>query len=301
LQLSRTNEEAFQLEISRLKQSLAMKEKENEILLNENRNLKNQVKKYEENFENLLEENRNFRTEAEKKFSQYNREIELLNSRTGNAGNLADRNEENRDREEINYLSTNENAYNLYNSQNSYSYVNNFKRDNNHKKRQQQNANVMNNLNLSTNQSAEINRSNAGDIDNQMTNANNNNLYENANNIYVRDSDSNYDPNNFTNGNPNIIEEVGADNYLNMNGNTYDEMKDMKEDDNLHDHQYLENIHSSNVQINSNYDQINDYSIFNKKPNTGDTFNQAHGNVNIFASNSGGESGTTNNIFNSKF
>lgn len=29
------------------------------------------------------------------------------------------------------------------------------------------------------------------------------------------------------NGNPNFIEEVGIDNYLNMNGNTYDELKDL--------------------------------------------------------------------------
>ena len=30
----------------------------------------------------------------------------------------------------------------------------------------------------------------------------------------------------FNNGNPNIIEEVGSDNYLNMNGNIYDEIRD---------------------------------------------------------------------------
>lgn len=304
IQLSRTNEEAFKLEISRLKQSLTAKEKENEMLSKENSNLKSQIKKYEENVENIIEENKKFRIETEKRFAQYNQEIQsIITVRNSTASNMSYKEnikEEKNEKEFINILQDN-------------------KKDNyNNSTFKSRPQSILQNNNIGNNYI------NADDM-----NEGNNYNYNINNDI---NAGLDYDHNNFTNGNPNIIEEVGGENYLNMNGNTYDEMKDLKEDDNLQDHQYYEI--SNNIGMNNNinqYESPNDYIHSNtKKANTGenDYISNSSGNINVNNlsetrgynnnnvnnvntsnpshdmnqnDNKKGESGATNNIFNSKF
>lgn len=77
---------------------------------------------------------------------------------------------------------------------------------------------------------------------------------------------------NFTNGNPNIVEEVGSENYLNMNGNTYDEAKDNQAiaTDNIvsQDHPLLENdqYNAVNSKGSVNADIAKDFNNFSDDP-----------------------------------
>ncbi len=310
-QFSKTNEESFKLEITRLKQAVSSRDKDNEVLMKENLALKQQLKKYEENLQNMIEENKKFRTETEKKIIQYNKEIESF-TRKSNAFE-----EERKEKEETENLNINTNFnYNLsytHSNTNTNTYystsqvndhqTNNFKRENKKKQNQQiENANNIVNFNAQETNTSNIpeepeleNLQKEIKTDEKMLH----NVNEGERNYeYVYDEyNDNYYNNNFTNGNPNIIEEVGSDNYLNMNGNTYDEMKDFK-DDNLQDHQYFESVTSTQ---NHNEPQ-SDYNFNNQKANTGDDFSNVNKNVNnMFSINSKGESGATNtNIFSSK-
>lgn len=296
LQLSKTNEESYKLEIARLKQNLAVSEKEKEMLRKENQNLKLQAKKYEDNIDNIIEENKKFRNDTQKKFAQYNKEIENLTMRSSNITTTPFSLKESVINKKDDLLKDKEDEnFTLIYGENTN--ANNFKRDANPKKKNNFNSN---NDNLNVHYSNQNNHS---------FNANENVITHNKSNVIEIDEGNNNEnvmidnrhENNFTNGSPNLIEEVGADNYLNMNGNTYDEMKDLKQDDdNLQDHQYYE----SHNQGNANYDHINmEYSHFNsKKANTGDTYN-SNSNHNLYLNNNnntgGGESGATNNIFGS--
>jgi cell division protein FtsB len=304
-QFSKTNEESFKLEITRLKQSLSTREKDNEVLVKENTALKLQLKKYEENLQNMMEENRKFRHETEKKIILYNKEIENFSRKSNAYG------EERKEKEETENSNINNNFnYNTtYSNTNTYlpatqlndHQINNFKREN--KKRQNQQIENANNIvNVPHQETDNIcEEQEVVDVPEEINTEDKitNNVNEPERNYdYVYDDyNDNYYNNNFTNGNPNIIEEVGSDNYLNMNGNTYDEMKDFK-DDNLQDHQYFDNLNNAQ----NNNEQHSEYTFNNQKANTGDDFSTVNKNVNnIFSNNSKGESGATNtNIFSSK-
>jgi hypothetical protein len=312
LQLSRANEESFKLEIARLKQSLLSRESEMLNLTKENSNLKGQVKKYEQNIEGILEENKKFRAETEKRFAQLNKEIENLNSKKSESNNNYNHLSYHKDDHGINYNKEDEiniftsNNMNALNMGNNSANVNNYRRDGK-KKGNSDRGNISANMGESknSNENASSINPNEININNEINNTNNLhhqlvnndvNLYneinynvnEYLNNEYMNNNylNNEYDHGNFTNGNPNIIEEVGSDNYLNMNGNTYDEMKDLKEDDNLQDHQYFENIHTAPSNVNATVENLN------KKPNTGDSYHQG----NMLGLNSKGESGATHNI-----
>jgi len=136
---------------------------------------------------------------------------------------------------------------------------------------------------------------------NSMNNVHHADNYDNYENY------ENYDQNNFTNGSPNIIEELGADNYLKMNGNTYDEMKDVRyEDDNLQDHQYYDNtiLHLTNNTHNYVKSAFNDLAIaeedLTKSANTGDNYNKSSVIPENNLDSKKAESGATNNLFISK-
>lgn len=323
LQLSRANEESYKLEIARLKQSLLSRESEMLNLTKENSTLKGQVKKYEQNIEGILEENKKFRAETEKRFTQLNKEIENLNSKkcehSSNNYNIMSYHKEEHGlnmnfnkEDEINIFTSNSGHLpgniNMHNMGNYSANINNYRRDGKKKgnsdrgnisanmgeKNSNENASSLNHNDININN--EINNTN--NLHHQLINTGNDvNLYNEINytvndylnNEYLNSNNYNnneYDHGNFTNGNPNIIEEVGSDNYLNMNGNTYDEMKDLKEDDNLQDHQYFDNIHTAPINVNALTENLN------KKPNTGDSYHQ----VNVLGLNSKGESGATHNV-----
>ena len=287
LQMSRTNEDTHKLEITRLRQTLSLKDKENQILVKENNSLKKQIRKYEENTNQLIEDNRLFRLEAEKKFNQYNKEIENLTNKMNelasakNHEKVRDLREDKRQNEHEKKDNTNLNLYDPYNYVNDYGNKINFT--------------VNSNIN---------NEAIAAEL--KLEHENNNEINLDNNESPVAEYDH-YDHNNFTNGNPNIIEEVGADNYLNMNGNTYDEMKDARyESDNLQDHQYYDDMinlpraNNQNTIITQAFDPIEaEIQTFNIKPNTGDNFNFNNNIVrNNLDDNNKAESGATNNIFN---
>jgi hypothetical protein len=285
LQMSKTNEEAHKLEISRLKQNLSMKDKENQILSRENLSLKKQIKKYEDN--------KTFRIEAEKKFSNYNKEIENLIYKINELSTLKSQDREIKKTDERRCFETEKKEIQLLNTHSleiTDSIYNNQIHDNANKINFPLNNNFIN-----TEKNTEQNVEDKSNEINQ-----NRNSYQVVN--Y-----NNYDYNEFTNGNPNIIEELGADNYLNMNGNTYDEMKDIRyEDDNLQDHQYYDNTVNlqRSVDLNNNYNQVfepaeADIQLYNKNANTGDNFNNTN-NVNLRSTlnNNKAESGATNNILN---
>jgi hypothetical protein len=294
MQLSRANEESYKLEIARMKQSLLSRESEMQNITKENLNLKGQVKKYEQNIDSILEENKKFRAETEKRFAQFNKEIEILSSRKEN--NFSGQNREENfntfntgnKEDEINMFNSMSNFNNLINNPHSNN-PNNYKRENK-KKGNSDRGNTSSNMDIKPTHEINNNEINIHSDLNEMTYGNEYN-HEYMNNEYMNNEylnneymNNEYDHGNFTNGNPNIIEEVGADNYLNMNGNTYDEMKDLKEDDNLQDHQYFENIHAVQASVGP-------VEGIAKKPNTGDSFNQATINLT-----SKGESGATNNV-----
>ena len=271
LQISRTNEEAHKLEISRLKQNFVLKEKENQILIKENNSLKKQIKKYEDNTSQLMEDNKAFRLEAEKKFCQYNREIENLTEKLN----------------DFNHKKAYEQEIEEDNDRRLNEFIN---REKNYTKTETNNLYIEDYNNTVTKEAAKLEEYDERNF---------------VNNLYNAGNFENYDHNNFTNGSPNIIEEVGADNYLKMNGNTYDEMKDVRfEDDNLQDHQYYDNTVSLPITSNNqNHAQpvFNDLATeiedFTKSANTGDNFNKS----NVFAENKvdskKAESGATNNLF----
>jgi hypothetical protein len=304
LQLSKTNEESYKVEISRLKHNLAKNDQDRENLTRENNLLKQQLKKYEDNMESMIEDNKRFRNEAERKFFQYNSDIEnLLVKQNNNINSAASITNDNIIEKKDDYQEKEEPIFNVndkYIENNNFNHqnVNSYKREIKIKNNSTQNSiHSQNNINnLTSNHKANDNsnscrpyKSNIIEIDQDLNEAM----------LISHENDTNnYDRNAFTNGNPNIIEEVGADNYLNMNGNTYDEMKDMKQDDDhLQDHQYYENIHNN---LNTNYDPINmEFTHFNKKANTGDTFNNNNSIFNQQNDNKAGESGAseTNYIF----
>jgi hypothetical protein len=277
---SKSNEESYKLEISRMKQNIIQKEKENEILLKENQTLKFQLKKYEENTESIRDEGKKFRIEAEKKFAQYNKEIEALNIKiqnlmTLNISTLNNTQNVQFSREEEKQVKYADNEIN-FNYTNSYNnnYGNDFIRDNRDIKKPQEPINTY------------IENSNEINYNNHEAHSYNNNFKDFQN--YESNTEL-YDHNNFTNGNPNIVEEdASSENYHKMNGNTYDEMKDQKEEDDIAQSQQLfenEN-HEENV-ISQQVKSVKETPLAITK--------------NIFSETKKEEFVSSNNIFASKF
>ena len=278
IQISKTNEEAHKLEISRLKQSFVLKDKENQILIKENNSLKKQIKKFEENTSQLMEDNKAFRLETEKKFGQYNREIENLTEKLNELKNKKDYEKE---------IEEDERRQNEY-----------INREKDFNRTELINMYIEEYSNTVINEAAKLEEYDGRNSMNNVHHADNYDNYENY---------ENYDQNNFTNGSPNIIEELGADNYLKMNGNTYDEMKDVRyEDDNLQDHQYYDNtiLHLTNNTHNYVKSAFNDLAIaeedLTKSANTGDNYNKSSVIPENNLDSKKAESGATNNLFISK-
>lgn len=284
--MSRTNEEAYKLEISRLKQSLSMKEKENKILSQENVSLKRQIKKHEENTNQLIEDNKSFRIEAQKKFWNYNKEIENLMNKINELSKLKSQEINKEIKEEKHKKEDHEPSDNKQENDMIYNY------------KEINDENINNSLTKIIMTNSE--KSTELKVEDQSN-------YMNLNTEFIQVTHyDNNDYNALTNGNPNIIEEVGSDNYINMNGNIYDELKDLKfEDENLCDNQYYDNTINMPRQVNNNkYNQLfetvdSDIQTSSKKPNTGDNFNYSNNeNFRGTSDNDNAESGATNNIFN---
>ena len=75
---SKSNEELLQLELLKLQQIIKNKNTEIERLSNDNIKLNNQIKSYNESYSSMMNNFTQFKEQAEKRFSAYQKEIELL-------------------------------------------------------------------------------------------------------------------------------------------------------------------------------------------------------------------------------
>ena len=70
IKYSNNNEEIIKLEISKLNLSLSNKDKENFLLIKENKSLKEKIISFELHLKNILEENNRYREDVENRVNQ---------------------------------------------------------------------------------------------------------------------------------------------------------------------------------------------------------------------------------------
>ena len=70
IKYSNINEEIIKLEISKLNLSLSNKDKENFLLIKENKSLKEKIISFELHLKNILEENNRYREDVENRVNQ---------------------------------------------------------------------------------------------------------------------------------------------------------------------------------------------------------------------------------------